>query len=315
MNTLLIILYILSVVALVIISGVQLRPSGFSDFELQRRARLDKAMKRLRTRDQLLPGIRSILMLKATIVLVIIAWLAVAAFGWLWGVVATLAVVVLFRPLSRLGAVRRLSLYIYAPCEPWLLRKTRLLKWAERLLGSRLKEHQRIFHSREELAHTIEQSGDILSIDEKKLLSGALAFRDKMVHQVMTPKKDMKTVSASEFLGPLVLSELHQGGHSRLPVIAKDLNHVVGILYLQDMLSLTTKKSVTAEKAMDPKVHYVSRNDSLQTALGIFLKSHHHLCIVLGDEGQTVGLVTIEDVLEALIGRTIKDEDDPAPEH
>ena len=250
-------------------------------------------------------------MLKRLLILTFTAWFAVLAFGWLWGVVVVLAVVLLLRPVSEWGYVKRTSQKMYERIEPSIIQHPvfkKVMPW----LASSSPSFERAFHSREELSHTIERSGDILTPNEKMLLTGALSFRDKTVADIMTPKKQMVTVSASEFLGPLVLSELHATGHSRLPVIGKDIDHVVGVLYVQDLLSLNSKTSLTAQKAMDPKVHYVGIHDTLETALGIFLRSHHHLCIVLNDDGQTAGLVTIGDVIETLIGRKILDEDDPA---
>ncbi len=310
MGAILWILFVVLLTLLIWVFSIRIRPSGFSQFELKRRALSDSQMKKVLSRDKKVPALQAIIMIKQLVLLVVTAWVSVLAFGWLWGVLVMLAVVLLLQPVSRIGFIYRTAQKYYEQIEPWIVRHKAFIKAAPFLAHSTRDDH-RVFHSREELAHTIEQSGDILTANEKTLLASALVFRDKTVKQVMTPKKDMVTVPASEFLGPLVLSELHRSGHSRLPVIGKDIHHVVGVLYLQDLLSLNNKKSLTAEKAMDPKVHYVGHNDTLETALGIFLRSHHHLCIVLNDDGQTVGLVTIEDVLEALIGRKILDEDDP----
>jgi CBS domain containing-hemolysin-like protein len=109
--------------------------------------------------------------------------------------------------------------------------------------------------------------------------------------------------------GPLVLDELHALGHSLLPVINKNLDNDVGILHLRDLLSLDIRNSMTAESAMEKKVFYINQNDTLEHALAIFLKARHHLCIVTNDALETVGLVTLEDVMEALIGRRIISEE------
>jgi CBS domain containing-hemolysin-like protein len=162
--------------------------------------------------------------------------------------------------------------------------------------------------SREELQHLVSESEDVLTADEKKLIVHSLSFADQRVESVMTPKSMIKTVKKSEFLGPLVLSELHEIGHSRLPVIAGDIDHVVGILHTNDLLSLDRKQSVTAEKAMEPKVYYIRDDQTLQHALAAFLRTHHHLFIVVNEFRETVGLITIEDVIEELIGREIIDE-------
>ncbi len=93
-------------------------------------------------------------------------------------------------------------------------------------------------------------------------------------------------------------------------MIKGDIDHVVGILHLRDLLSLDVRRSVTAEKAMEKKVYYIHQNDTAEHALAAFLKTRHHLFIVINAQRETVGLVTLEDVLEALLGRQIVDEDD-----
>jgi len=103
---------------------------------------------------------------------------------------------------------------------------------------------------------------------------------------------------------------LHQKGHSRLPVIDGDIDHVIGILHLQSLLALDIKRSVTAEKAMEPRVYYIRQDQTLQHALAAFLRTHHHLFIVVNEFRETVGLLTLEDVIEALLGRKIIDEFD-----
>jgi CBS domain containing-hemolysin-like protein len=111
-------------------------------------------------------------------------------------------------------------------------------------------------------------------------------------------------------LGPLTLNDLHKTGHSRLPVINGDIDHVVGILNLKGLLALDIKRSTTAEKAMDPKVYYIRADQVLQHALAAFLRTKHQLFIVVNEYRETVGLLTLEDAIEALIGRKIVDEFD-----
>jgi CBS domain containing-hemolysin-like protein len=118
------------------------------------------------------------------------------------------------------------------------------------------------------------------------------------------------TIHHNEFLGPLTLDELHKKGHSRLPVIKHDIDHVIGILHLQSLLALDIKRSVTAEKAMDSKVHYIHQDQTLQHALAAFLRTKHHMFIVVNEFRETVGLITLEDTMEALLGRKITDEYD-----
>jgi CBS domain containing-hemolysin-like protein len=156
----------------------------------------------------------------------------------------------------------------------------------------------------------IERSEGLLSPDEKKLFAHGLDFPARQVHEIMTPRGVIDSLSKKELLGPLVLDDLHKTGHSRFPVTDGDIDHVVGMLYIQNLLTLDAKRSTTAEKAMEPRVFYIREDQTLQHALAAFLRTHHHLFIVVNEFRETVGLLSLEDVVEALIGRKIIDEFD-----
>jgi len=120
------------------------------------------------------------------------------------------------------------------------------------------------------------------------------------------------TVPQHEILGPLVLDGLHKTGHSRFPVISSDIDHVVGILHLRDVLTIDSSKKHTArvDTAMSKKVLYIRQDHTLSQALSAFLRTHHHLFIVINEFSETVGILTLEDTLEALLGHKIVDEFD-----
>lgn len=164
-------------------------------------------------------------------------------------------------------------------------------------------------HSQEELLDTLQRSPGILSRDERERLVASLAFDGKKVADIMTPRSMISSVPLGETLGPLVLDELYKTGHSRFPVFDRDLDHIVGMLYLHDLLDLR-QGSQPAKKAMQTKVHFVRDDRDLAHALHGFLKTRHHLFVVVNEYRETVGLVSLEDVIEALLGSKIVDEFD-----
>jgi CBS domain containing-hemolysin-like protein len=168
----------------------------------------------------------------------------------------------------------------------------------------------RTLDSREELEHLVSQSTGVLSREEKLIIEGGLSFGSKSVESVMIPRSAIDTINKSEFLGPLTLDDLHKTGHSRIPVIDGDIDHVIGILHLRGLLALDIKRSVTAEKAMEAKVYYIRQNQNLQHALTAFIRTHHHMFIVVNEFRETVGMLTLEDVVEELLGHQIIDEFD-----
>jgi CBS domain containing-hemolysin-like protein len=137
-----------------------------------------------------------------------------------------------------------------------------------------------------------------------------LQFSSRKVKEIMHPRSKIDSIGAKELLGPLVLDALHKTGHTRFPVVDKDIDHVIGVLHVRDLLSLDTKRSLTAEKAMEPRVFYIHQDQTLHHALMAFLRTYHHLFIVVNDDQETVGILSLEDTIETLIGRKIIDEFD-----
>ena len=313
MFTFLVIVTVLVFVGLVLAEAMRPEYSVYSSSELARRAKHTKAFRYELERQKRLGDIQTVLRLKTTILLVTTILLLVVTFGWFIGIVVAVLVALLYPALARVKLFSRPGLALYDRLEPSLLRFVVKFHTVFSVLRDTPfygPEQYRRFDSREELAELISNSKDVLSDDERTLMGTTLTFRDKTVDLVMTPRTVIDSIKKSEFLGPLVLDELSALGHSRLPVIDGDLNKVVGVLHLRDLLSLDIKRSVTAEKAMEAKVYYIHISDTLEHALAAFLRTRHHLFIVINDERETVGLLTLEDVIETLIGRKIVDEDD-----
>jgi CBS domain protein len=169
----------------------------------------------------------------------------------------------------------------------------------------------RVIESKEELLEMVAQSTGAISSSEKKLITNGLKFNDMKVEEIMTPRSMIESVPMNELLGPLVLDDLHKKGYSRFPVIDGDIDHVVGMLRIQDLLTIDRKaKSHRAETVMSKDVYYIRENQTLQHALAAFLKTQHHLFIVVNEFRETVGLLSLEDVIEALLGQKIIDEYD-----
>lgn len=309
-----VILHLLAVALLLVVTGVRPAHTKLSRYELTRRAdEGDKQAKAVLRREQLIGDVYSIQRVLAAILLVLVSLLGVVAYNWTLGIVIALLIALEAAVVAHFPPLQRQSQKLYERVEPSLIR------FAERFphLMSLIRTvsppiEDATIDSKEELRHMVSQSGTLLSDDERAIIMSSLTFNDRTVKDVMTPRGVIDTISKTEILGPLVLDDLHQTGHSRIPVIDKDIDHVVGILYLRDLLVIDGGKqySRTVEKAMDHKVYYIKETQSLSQALAAFIKTHHHLFIVVNEFRETVGLLTLEDVLEALLGRKIIDEFD-----
>lgn len=149
-----------------------------------------------------------------------------------------------------------------------------------------------------------------LGAGRRDMLLGLFSLTGTTVAEVMTPRIDIlavdRTATTSE-----VLEAFRRHGHSRLPVFDEGPDQVVGILYVKDLLADRWRRG-TEPPDWHPLIRpaaFVPEGKSLDRQLRDFQRGHHHLAIVVDEFGGTAGLVTIEDVLEQVVGE-IRDERD-----
>lgn len=303
--------------ALLLIAATAPRRSSLSVFELNRRKTGVPGVPSVLTLDELREAtFQDVLSLKRALeaVLIVLFVLSiVGGMGWLFGTIIAAAVALEYGALATLKPVKSVSSDLYGKYERPIIEFVHRYQNVARVLRSAVPmSSNTTIDSKQELQHMIDESRGVLSDEEKKLIAGSLTFEETLVESVMTPRSVVETIKKGEILGPMVLDDLHKTGHSRFPVVDDDIDHVIGILHVKDILTLDTTRKSTAkvESAMDKRVFYVRENQTLAQALPAFLSTHHHLFIVINEYRETVGILTLEDTLEALLGRTIVDEFD-----
>lgn len=312
MQTILIILFVTGGVALTLLASMMPRRAILSNFELQRRRSQgnETAAKELE-REVLLNDVMSLKRVGEALLLVVLVLISVAAFGVVMGVLIAVLLALGYGRIARVEFVHAWAMRIYDQCEPATLRFIERSPWVARLLRTvdqSIPEAE--ISSREEIEHLVEESGHILTDNEKKCIVNGLSFNEKRVEAIMTPRGVIDTIAKDETVGPLTLDELHKSGHSRFPVIDGDIDHVVGVLHIKELLTLGDKTTKTAADAMERRVYYINQDQTLDHALAAFIKTRHHLFIVVNGYRETAGILTLEDVMEALLGRKIVDEYD-----
>ncbi|OFW66118.1 MAG: hypothetical protein A2Z12_02475 [Actinobacteria bacterium RBG_16_68_21] len=149
--------------------------------------------------------------------------------------------------------------------------------------------------------------------DEIELISSVLEFTDAIVREVMVPRTDMITIAAAADTDR-ALDVALECGRSRIPVTGDDLDDIVGVLYARDLLTLFDAgggpKPVT--KIMRP-VHFVPETKRVSELLRELQASKVHLAVVVDEFGGTAGLVSIEDLLEEIVGEIIDEYDVEQP--
>jgi CBS domain containing-hemolysin-like protein len=282
-----------------------------SEFELKRRIELnDMAARELQEYHTQIPLLESLRIVVVTLVGVLMVTTLVVGYGPLTGIVIGAAGLLLSPLLQRWPIICEWADKLADISRPFALRAVHAIAPALRWLRDRdLANDERKVYSTDELLDVLDRSGGVLSKDQMARLRANLAFDDKTVADVMTPRSMIDTADVKDSVGPLVLDDLHKTGHSRFPVIDGDIDHVVGMLYLHNLIDLKSGHK-TVKSAMNPKVYYIHQDKDLEHALHAFLRTHHHLFVVVNDYRETVGLLSLEDALETLLGKKIIDEFD-----
>jgi magnesium and cobalt transporter len=156
-----------------------------------------------------------------------------------------------------------------------------------------------------ELADVLQQAKErgIVTADAFEMLQGVLEVSEMQVRDIMVPRSQMVTIDRDakpEAILPVVI----ESGHSRFPVIGEDRDEIVGILLAKDLLRYFAENhrdDFDIKEVLRPVV-FIPESKRLNVLLKEFRVSHHHMAIVVDEYGGVSGLVTIEDVLEQIVG-------------
>jgi len=165
--------------------------------------------------------------------------------------------------------------------------------------------------SREEIQDLLTHADSVFDPQEQVMLTGVLEVAETQVREVMIPRSQMVVIERDQSLEDM-MAVIVASGHSRFPVIGEDRDEVLGILLAKDLLRHFSKSSndrLHIEKYLRP-ASLIPESKRLNALLKEFRDSRNHMAIVVDEYGGVSGLLTIEDVLEEIVGE-IDDEHDP----
>ncbi|HET9387504.1 MAG TPA: hemolysin family protein [Gemmatimonadales bacterium] len=201
----------------------------------------------------------------------------------------------------------------------WITRPfTELLNWSSnvviRMLGIKNTgtEHDRV-HSPEEIRMLVEQSRKTggLGAGDARLLEGVFEFSEKNARDVMTPRTDIVALPAGAPLSEAA-DRVAAAGRSRYPVTGESLDDVVGIVHAKDILRGLLLGSEAPVQDISRPAFFVPGTREVEDVLADMKRQKVHLAIVLDEFGGTAGLVTMEDLLEEIVGPIYDEYDQPA---
>lgn len=164
--------------------------------------------------------------------------------------------------------------------------------------------------SREEIHDLLQQAENVFDPEEQEMLTGVIEVAETQVREVMVPRFQMVVIERDHSLDEM-LELIIRSGHSRFPVIGEDRDDVLGVLLAKDLLRFFGNSAADGpqiDKLVRP-VSVIPESKRLNALLKEFRDSHNHMAIVVDEYGGVSGLLTIEDVLEEIVGE-IDDEHD-----
>jgi CBS domain containing-hemolysin-like protein len=196
-----------------------------------------------------------------------------------------------------------------------------ILDWATkiilRLFGLKLVGEHSLLYTVDELKQMISESeeGGVLEPPEREMLESVFDFGELLVRQVMVPRTEVIAIEADAILDEIIPS-VTQHKYTKLPVYEDDLDQIIGILHVKDLLRVMNQpdSAQTTAREMARETLYIPETLPVNDLLHQFRHNRQHIAVVLDEFGGTAGLVTLEDLLEEIVGEVSDQFDVATPE-
>jgi len=164
-------------------------------------------------------------------------------------------------------------------------------------------------HIAEEILSVVDEGerNGALGEEERDMIEGIVELRDVDVREIMTPRTKMVSIEASTSMEE-VKRVIQQSGHSRLPVYEKNRDNIVGLLYAKDLVGREHEAPHTVREVMR-SAYFIPESKGVDELLKEFRSNKLHIAVVVDEYGGTAGIVTMEDILEEVVGEIIDEYD------
>lgn len=183
--------------------------------------------------------------------------------------------------------------------------------WILNLMGTKQANENEDAHSEEEIKIIIDasQKGGIIDETEGEIIQNAISFSEICAHEIMIPRQDIKCLYQNYSFDE-AMDFIKKHNHTRFPLCNKDRDHIIGMIHIRDILEHSGEKSAADFLTkISRKILFVPENKSISDILHQMMLKRIHLAIVVDEYGGTAGMLSMEDILEELVG-DIRDEHD-----
>ena len=199
-------------------------------------------------------------------------------------------------------------------CTPIIWCFDHVSMWILSLMKVRRADENEDAHSEEEIKLIIDasQKGGVIDDTESEIIQNAISFSEICAHEIMIPRQDMMCLYQDDSYAE-IMSFVKEHKHTRFPLCAEDKDQILGMIHIRDVLECEDTEHKDLLKRIVRKILFVPENKSISEILHEMMKKRIHLAIVVDEYGGTAGLLTMEDILEELVGE-IRDEHDEVVE-
>jgi CBS domain containing-hemolysin-like protein len=200
----------------------------------------------------------------------------------------------------------------YYSIYPVVLALSGFAEWVIKVFSKGAKRSPLITEDELEFIVNESQKAGVIEHIKKEIIEGAFDFDETRVREIMTPRTDLAAIEETDPINSL-MELIIKSGHSRIPVYRETIDHVVGVVLAKDFLSLALNKakqaSVVYAKDLMRAPFFVPESKTIMEVFNDLKRSKSHIAIVIDEYGGTAGIVTMEDILEEIVGE-IQDEFD-----
>lgn len=207
--------------------------------------------------------------------------------------------------------------YLTVAFTPFIIVLQRSTKWLLRRLDIEEVPEHHLVYSEEELKRIVSASHEvgILEAHEQDMLHKVFAFSDKVAREVMVPRPDIKALSV-DITWDALLAEVREHAHTRFPIYEDNIDNLLGVFHAKDLFAYVADHSVGEFSMRDliRDVPFVPESKPVDDLLTELKKGKTQIAIVMDEFGGTAGLVTLEDLLEEIVGEIADEFDEETPE-
>ncbi len=183
-----------------------------------------------------------------------------------------------------------------------------------RFIGLERINQEQELHSAEELQYLLDESqkSGIIEQTEHQILQNVFGFSEITVKQVMVPHNKIVAVGINMEPQEIILKFI-EDGYSRMPVYSESIDNIIGVIYAKDLISMAYHRNLIVIQDILRPTYFVNEEDKIGYILRILQKEKIHLAVVLDEFGGTAGIITLEDILEELVGEIQDEYDEEKP--